>query len=198
MHFGTDDIEATHARLVKQGTPCSEIIPFQRDVYTPEGKRIMHAKSLYFPYEANPEALIQIAQHLTPGLVFQPNYMHHPNGAKQITKIVICVDEPMKYVDKYMAYTGHKSKKIGNLYVIDLGFSSIVVTTAHSIDEIIPNCKPPVVPFLAGFTVTVSDLDTTRKLLISNHISYLEYDKRLIVPSIEACGCAIIFENKRV
>ena len=196
MHFGTDDIEATRTRLVKQGTPCSEITPFQRNVDTPEGERIMHAKSLHFPYGVNPEALIQIAQHLTPELVFQPCYMHHANGAKRITEIVVCVDDPKRYVDKYVAYTGHESKKVGNLDVIDLGFSRIIVTTPQNINEIIPDCKLPVIPFLAGFTVAVCDLNSTQKFLIANHIPYLEHGGRLIVSSTEACGCTLIFENE--
>lgn len=195
MHFGTDDIETTRARLIKQGIPASEITPFQRNVDTPDGERTMYAKSLHFPYENDPEALIQIAQHLTPELVFLPNYMHHPNGAKRITEIVVCVNEPEKYVDKYVAYTGHGRKKVENHYLINLGFSKIIVAAPEFIEEIIPDSKPPVVPFLAGFTVMVSDLNATRKLLDTNHISYLEYNERVIVPASEAYGCAVIFES---
>lgn len=196
MHFGTNDIEAVRERLINQGTPCSQIAPFQRNVDTPDGERTMYAKSLHFPYGSNPEALIQIAQHLTPELVLQPRYMNHPNGAKSVTEIIVCVEEPVKYVKKYEKYTGHGSKQLKNLYIIDLGHSRVIVTAPAFIGEIIPGCIPPTLPFLAGFTVTTSDLDLVRKLLIDTGVAYLEHEGRLIVLPAEACGSAVLFEKE--
>jgi hypothetical protein len=196
MHFGTDDMEATRARLVKQGTPCSDIAPFQRNVDTPYGERTMYAKSLHFPHNSNPEALIQIAQHLTPELVLQPRYMRHANGAKSIVEIIVCTAEPENYVNKYKSYTGHSGEKKGNAEVINLGFSKIIIVTPEHIGEIIPNCALPALPFLAGFTVTVSNLDTTRQTLNANGITYAEHAGRIIAPAAEACGCNVIFEDE--
>lgn len=196
MHFGTDDIEAVRERLIKQGTPCSQIAPFQRNVDTPDGERTMYAKSLHFPYGSNPEALIQIAQHLTPELVLQPHQMNHRNGAKSITEIIVCTEDPIEYAKKYERYTGHESKQKGNLYIIDLGYSRVIVTAPAFINEIIQGCIPPALPYLAGFTVAATDLDVVRKLLRDNRVSYLEHDGRLIVPSVEACGSAVLFENE--
>lgn len=66
MHFGTDDIDALHARLTAHGVPNGGIHPYQRAVDCEDGPQPMRARAMGFPPEANPEALVQIAQHLTP------------------------------------------------------------------------------------------------------------------------------------
>ncbi len=197
MHFGTDDIEATHERLVNQGTPCSPIASFQQNVNSPDGKQqTMHAKNISFPHGSNPEALMQIAQHLTPELALPPRYMKHRNGAQSITEIIVCVEEPIKYVEKYEQYTGHKCTQKGNLSIIDLDYSRVIVVAPALIDEIIPGCVPPTLPFLAGFTASTEDLDIVRELLNTKQVSYLAHEGRIIVPMSEACGSTVIFESQ--
>ena len=47
-------------------------------------EQMMKALAFSFPPQANPEGLIQIAQHLTPELVLQPRFMKHANGATNV------------------------------------------------------------------------------------------------------------------
>jgi hypothetical protein len=87
----------------------------------------MSARTIFFPPEMMPEGLLQIAQHDTPELVFQPKYMLHPNGAVALTELVLCCDHPKTYIDKYERITGHMGKITeGNYYVIDLGSSKLL------------------------------------------------------------------------
>jgi catechol 2,3-dioxygenase-like lactoylglutathione lyase family enzyme len=197
MHFGTDNLEAVRERLVRQKTPCSEIKPFQRLVDTPNGPQMMRAQSLFFPQGSDPEALIQIAQHLTPELMFQPRYQHHRNTAQAVTGIIVCAPDPLKYAEKYRMYTGSENVQKGNAQVIDLGYSRVTVIGPEHIDEIIPGCVPPTLPYLAGFTIAVSDINMTGKVLGESQIAHKEHAGRLIVDSGDACGCAVIFEREK-
>jgi hypothetical protein len=194
MHFGTDNLEAVKARLSKQETPSSDIRPFQRPVDTPEGPRMMHAKSIYFPEDKNPEALIQIAQHLTPELIFQDRYMHHPNGAQTITEIIVCAENPLPYAEKYFKYTSCKNEQRDDFQVVDLGYSRILIVSPEKIMKLIPNFAPTTLPYLAGFTVAVQDLETPRKVLSENKVPLIENEGRLIVLPKDACGSAVLFE----
>jgi hypothetical protein len=110
MHFGTDDLAGLHDRLTAQGVTCTGIRPFERDVDTPSGPQMMKAQAFSFPPQANPEGLIQIAQHLTPELVLQPRHMHHPNGARLVTESIVCATDPEEYARKYALYTGYDSR----------------------------------------------------------------------------------------
>jgi hypothetical protein len=195
MHFASDDLEAFRERLLKQGTLCSEIGRFQRNVDTPDGERTMHARTLHFPQGSNPEGLIQIAQHLTPELVLQPRYMQHPNGAQMITEVIVCVADPAEFATKYKRYSGRTGALKGNIHIVDLGHARITIVAPEHLDEIIPGCIPPTLPFLAGFTIATADLDVARQLWTQNHIPFQEYDGRLLVQAEDAGGSTVIFEN---
>ena len=196
MHFGTDDIEAVRERLMQQGTVCSEIARLQRNVDTPDGERTMYAKSIHFPPGSNPEGLIQIAQHVTPELVLQPRYMDQPNGAKNVTEVIVCTTDPARYSAKYERYTGHRGERSGNRWVVNPGYSRVVVVAPEQLAEVIPGCEPPAIPFLAGFTVATASLDRTRELLNKNCIPFHENGERLIVRPEDARGCAVLFEKE--
>jgi len=90
MHLGPDDLAELHDRLTARGVTCTGIRPFERNVDTPSGPQMMTALAFSFPPQANPEGLVQIAQHLTPELVLQPRFMQHPNGARRVTESIVC------------------------------------------------------------------------------------------------------------
>ncbi|MEI9936643.1 MAG: VOC family protein [Pseudomonadota bacterium] len=194
MHFGTDDLDAVRERLLRQGTPCSEIKPYQREVDTPNGFCKMRARVMHFPSGADPEGLLQIAQHLTPELVLQPRFMHHGNGAIAITEAIVCATDPVAIVAKYERYTGHASRIAGKLHIVDMGHSRIVVATPDDIPEAVPGYVPSVVPSLVGFTVATSSLDTAADVLERARIPYAEHRGRLVVSGKEASGSAVVFE----
>lgn len=194
MHFGTDDLASVDARLTREGIPHADITSFQRLVETPAGGRMMQARALHFPPGSNPEALLQIAQHLTPELVLQPRYMHHSNGAKSVTACIVCTNDPEEVVERYEHYTGHKREQAEGIDVVNLGDSRVLVLTPEQLEGFIPGSVPPALPSLVGFIVAVADLQTPRSLLTRNQIPFQEVHGRCIVRSQDACGCAVLFE----
>lgn len=53
LHLGTADLEPVRSRLQGSGLHPSEIRAFQRLVDTPDGSRMMRARSLSFPRGSN-------------------------------------------------------------------------------------------------------------------------------------------------
>ncbi|HEX4476272.1 MAG TPA: hypothetical protein VH142_14400 [Polyangiaceae bacterium] len=149
---------------------------------------------MHFPHGADPEGLVQIAQHLTPELVLQPRFMQHGNGAVAITEALVCATDPAAMVAKYARYTGHTSRIAGKLHVVDMGGSRIIVATPDEIQEAIPGYVPTVAPSLVGFTVATSALSTAAGVLERARIPYAERQGRLVVRGEDACGSAVIFE----
>jgi catechol 2,3-dioxygenase-like lactoylglutathione lyase family enzyme len=198
MHFGADNLDVVAARLDREDTSHAAIARFQRLVTMVDGPRMMQARTLHFPQGDNPEALLQIAQHLTPELVLQPLYMQHRNGAKAVTECIVCTAEPGEVAAKYVRYTGgHLSEQHDGTYVIHLGYSRVLVLTAEHLEKIVPGYVPPVLPSLVGFTVAVAHLDMTRSVLMENQVSFQEEGTRLIVRPEDACGSAILFEQEK-
>jgi hypothetical protein len=155
----------------------------------------MRARTIFFPPEANPEGLLQVAQHDTPELVFQPPYMVHSNGAVGLSELILCCEDPKVYVSKYEQLTGHQGVEIeDNYFTIDLGHSKIIVIAVEHLAGIIPNYAPPAIPFMAAFTVETSDLQLTRNVLLKNDVPFTEMGRHIIVNPDHAGGCAVIFK----
>lgn len=194
MHFNARDLEAVRARLEQTGQHPSAIRPFQRMVETADGSQLMRARSLSFPAAANPEALLQIAQHDTPELVLQPRFMQHPNGARSISEAIVCVNDPDAVAAKYSAYTSGRVRRNAGITVVDLDSARIVVVEPAHLEMVLPGHTPPSVPCLAGFTVT-ADLDVASGALEQQGVRAQRHGGRILVHARDACGSAVLFEN---
>lgn len=194
MHFGTDDLEALHQRLVDDGVQNGGIRPYQRTVDTEhDGPQPMRARVVSFPAEANPEALVQIAQHLTPELIFQKRYQYHDNGATGVIEITVCGDDPESYAALYTRYTAHQYHRDGDMFTVDLGQSRVRVVSPEMLPSLIPGAKAPAVPSLIGFTVTVTDLAATRSLLTERRVPFDTVDETILVPATHGAGSVVSF-----
>jgi hypothetical protein len=194
MHFGADDIEVVRERFKAEGIASSDIAQLQRGVETLEGERTMIAKTIFFPPDANPEALIQVAQHVTPELALQPRYMDHPNGARRLTETIVCGDAPDALAAKYARYSGKSVTVKDGVHILDLGEARVLVADPAGLDRLLPGFVPPRVPFVAAITVASRDLDATARYLDDAGIPFASVDGRIAVSPDHGSGAGILFE----
>lgn len=195
MHFGTEDLAGLHDRLIAEGVSCTDIKPFERNVDTPSGPQLMKALAFSFPPQANPEGLVQIAQHLTPELVLQPRFMRHPNGARLVTESIVCAGEPEQYARKYSRYTGYGYERTNGGFQVSFGpRSRVTVVTPEQVASVVPGGAAPAVPSLVALVVLVADLDHVAELLERNSVPFQTAGRRLVVSAADACGCAVLFQ----
>lgn len=195
MHFGADNIETVGARFKKEGVPCSDIATLTRNVQTADGERMMIAKTLHFPRGSNPEALMQVAQHVTPELVLQPRYIQHRNGARMLTEMIVCSATPEELAAKYSRYSGHPAVRKDSGLLLNLGHSRVLVVTPEQLQRMVPGFVPPLLPFIAGFAVATNSLDSVRSVLQQADIGFTAADGRLVVGPQHGCGSAVLFES---
>jgi catechol 2,3-dioxygenase-like lactoylglutathione lyase family enzyme len=178
VHFASDDLSGLRERLVSQGVECGEIKPFERNVDTPDGEQLMKALALSFPHRANPEGLVQMAQHLTPELVLRLRFMKHPNGARLVTESIICAADPERYAAKYARYTGCSYKCVDGHFRVDAGGGArVTVVSPQRVSEIVPGGNAPAEPSMIGFAVAVTDVDGVGELLKKNRVPFREFDR---------------------
>lgn len=137
---------------------------------------------------------MQIAQHVTPELVLQPRYMQHRNGARRITEVIACSETPHELAAKYGRYSGKSVDRKDGWCLLDLGHTRVVVVDPAMLGRLVPGFRPPALPFVAGFTVATTHMDTTRAVLRASEIPFIENDGRLVVGPEHACGSAVLFE----
>ncbi|MBS0222732.1 MAG: VOC family protein [Proteobacteria bacterium] len=192
LHLGTSDLDTVRRRLERSGLGPSAIRPFQRPVDTETGKQMMRARSLSLPADCAPEALFQIAQHETPDLVLQPRHMRHPNGAKALRDVIMCVADVEDTAKRYAAIAGVPAERGGRIRRLKLGSSDIVITDPKGLVDLLPNPKVPILPFLAGFTLA-ADLEMTADYLDGRRISADAIGEMLVVGPAWAGGTFIRF-----
>lgn len=191
--FGADDAAVVDARLSKAGVKTSGVIPLQRDVETPDGIRTAKMACIHFKSDT-PEGLVQAAQHRTPQYILQPHLMTHPNRAIMLTDVTLCVEDLDAYEAKYERLTGRSAERRGQTRVVQLPTSQVTIVAPGDVQDLIPGIVPPVLPFMAGFTVASEDLDAVRRVLDEHGVPSQAVSDKIVVPAHAGCGCAVLFE----
>ena len=194
--FGTDDTQAVDARLVAAGVKTSGVIPLQRDVDTPDGVRTAKFERVQFAPDASPEGYIQAARHLTPEYIHQARYLEHPNGATELSEVLLVVDDADAFERKYAAYTGRAAERIGVKRVFRFPLvSAVSIVARDDASAVIPGSQTPPVPCIAGVVFKVPSIAAQAERLSQARLRFANQPQRLVVPAEEALGVAVIFER---
>ncbi len=148
--------------------------------------------------EVVPEGRLAAAENPTfEALHAQPS-SQHPNGAVDLVESLLCTPdaEIEIYVKRYQRYLGRAARRDGTAYVFDLQQSSVRLIPGSRLGELLPGETAPVLPAFVGYTVTVRDLGSTRRLLESNGLLVRDTSNGdIFVPAQAALGAAVIFRQ---
>ena len=104
--FRTRDADATHRDLVASGFKPRPVQEFNRPVHTSSDSCAKAAfRVTRLEPDAIPGAWIYFCQHLTPGLIWRPEWRAHPNGALSIRAIEIQMDQVVGVAADYARAT---------------------------------------------------------------------------------------------
>lgn len=87
--YGSDDIDATKARLQSRQLPALEPKSFSRPV-TVDGKEVeARFRTVHMDPKFFPASRLYFCEHQTPELVWHDAFMRHPNTANALTRIIV-------------------------------------------------------------------------------------------------------------
>jgi hypothetical protein len=92
--FATDDAAGLFRTLCETGAPVEPPIAFARAVALPEGDGEARFRVVRVAASATPYGRVYFCQHLTPELVWRPEWRDHPNGALSVARLVIAAADP--------------------------------------------------------------------------------------------------------
>ena len=194
--FGTPDIEAVAARLVKTNIKNSGVLPLQREVDTPEGARTMQVKRLQFAPGETPEGYIQVAQHLTPEYVHQPRFTRHSNGAYRLSDAMVVAAHMAPVAAAYAGFLGlePRAEPFGVRFEIGRSFALRIVSLDQAVN-VLPGTMFPPIPGIAGIVFRTNDLAGTERILRGREFTVNETAGQgiLTIPAEEAGGVAVQF-----
>jgi hypothetical protein len=117
-------------------------------------------------------------------------------GRTAFVPSVPCDRRPEELAARYALYAGHAAHKKGNLFVVELGRSRVIVVAPEHLGDVVPGAAPPALPFLAGFTVATESLAKARRVLTDAAVPFADHRGRLVVGAENAFGSAVLFEGE--
>ncbi len=197
--FAMKDAETVHAGLAQTGLPVGAVQQFTRGVDLPDGTQDTAAfKTVRLEPRAVFDGRVYFCEHLTPQLVWRPEWKVHPNGAQAITRVALAATDPAGMAGTFerMFGTGAVSRPGGPL-VLAAGKVAVEIWQR----EALARSLGPAMPDAAGrgdhmalFGIRVRDPAATEALLKANGIRVEKPGAgRLLVPAREAMNVAIEF-----
>lgn len=197
------DAQGNLARLRRGGLDIPGIAHLERPVDQPDGPR---AKFSRLPWPDAPEGRLQLIQHHTPELIWQPRWMDHANKADALEELFLVSGEP--------AETGARLSRLSGLPLepgADGGFvlrfpggagvagpdspameTRVTILPPEALPAVLPGVAIPDLPFMAGFVVRTSDGNAAVARLLGDKAVPLP-GGRLMVPPALAAGAALVF-----
>jgi catechol 2,3-dioxygenase-like lactoylglutathione lyase family enzyme len=182
--FGTSDAEAAAENVRASG-------------FAAEGPRIMERpieedlarfEIVDFPPNALSGSHLFAIHHATPELLWKSEVMNHPNTAERLEAAVIAVEGPTEMAGRLgRLLSVSPSQGVLSLSAGQIRFVDRAWIAAH-----VPG-RSPALPFIAGLTLGVRNLDATTDWLTTSGVSFARFEGGLRVPPSEACGAFIEF-----
>lgn len=186
LAIGISDAEAELARLRRGGLALDGIRPLERP--TPEGAR---ARFERLPYPDAPEGRIQLIRHLTPELLWQPQWLDHPNNAVALEEIFVLSGMESAARLSRLAGLPLEPRREGGLSLRFPDGTRVSLLDAEAMAALLPGVAAPVEPFMAGFAVRTGDGNAAVSKLLRGATTLP--DGALLVPPALAGGAALVF-----
>jgi hypothetical protein len=168
--FQSADARIDRRDFLAAGLNAYENVDFSRKAKLPDGNEVTVAFSLAFVTDpAMPETTFFTCQQHAPEHFWKPAYQVHANGADHAAEAIMVSPDPETHADFFCGTHGESAVSVkgdGISVATDLGTISMITPDAFSamFDRDTPG--PMNTAHFAGFKIAVSDLSTTRAVLV--------------------------------
>lgn len=104
--FKTDDADAVHAHAQGAGLPILPVQSFSRPVELDGARRDARFRTTRLDPTKIAMGRVYFCEHLTPELVWRPEWQAHPNGARAIARVVVATTDPPRTASLFRALFG--------------------------------------------------------------------------------------------
>jgi Glyoxalase-like domain len=194
--FKADDAERIYQHALAAGLPIQPVHSFSRPVQLADETRDARFRTTRLDPKRVPMGRVYFCEHLTPDLVWRPEWQTHPNGARAIARVVVATPEPQQTAALFQALFGSivANAQDGRL-VVAAGTARIELAPPPAIAAEFgeaaadPAGRPE---YLAAAEFTVTSLAETERLLRSTPGLRVR-DRRVVVPAAAAFNATVVF-----
>lgn len=169
LAFTVADAGADAERLRTNGFELQPTVHLRRTIEAEDGTEAEVAFTVIRTgYDVFPEARVQILTHHTPQHMWQSRYLPPESCISGLIEAAIVVDNPAETAAHFSKFLGRgiMSDKDDRLILLDRGRVRFV--TRRSASQLFGATRLPPNPSVAAITLTSSDIDRTRDVLLSN------------------------------
>lgn len=192
--FSCDDAADTARQLREAGIDAADPKDLKRTLESEAGEELPRFQLVHLPEGATPGVSSFVVGHLTPEIVWRPEWLRHPNGAVGIESITLAVDEPTRLLPAYARLFGEDAVAAENLRLtVETGGARLKFLATEAADDIAPLPRRGS-PCGLAMAVRVEDPGRARGILEQNRVDFtgIEEDRLRVAPG-EANGLAVEF-----
>lgn len=190
--FSAEDMRRERARLIDAGFAMQEVVELKRRDRTLAGEPHVHFSVLRPQPGVMAEGRIQWVRPHTPDVVWRPETITTENGAEGLTDTLICVDDPASVAARYGCYVGRQPVARDGAHGVPLERGGLVFVDVTTAAKMLPDFRPPSLPFMAGQALR-ADVSLTRAVLARNGIKPVAATDELIcVGPTDALGAYLL------
>jgi hypothetical protein len=165
----SEDAEADLAAFNKAGMSGGRLLEFKRMAAMPDGSEQEIGFKLAFAERSDaPDATFFACQHLVPDVLFQPDYLKHPNGVSGISGIAAVAENPADFHILLTAVTGQRELRttsFGIEALVDGQEFAILTPAGFRARYGVEPPDPRRGLLLAAFDLVVPDIDVAARHL---------------------------------
>jgi catechol 2,3-dioxygenase-like lactoylglutathione lyase family enzyme len=195
ISLAVPDSSAAARTYAAAGLPSLPPADIERPVTRPDGIHEAKFCVVYLPVDRLlPGLNVHMIRHLTPELVWLPEYQTHANGARGLSRLVVATADPERFATPYAAMFGavpHRGAA-GDLTMPATQMTFTFVPPAQLgtlFPGVVFEAEPP---FVAALEIRVAQVERARQHLVHEHVPHRTApDGALEIPPDQACGVLV-------
>ena len=194
--FKTDDADATYAHAQSAGLPILPVQAFSRPVELDGAKKDAKFRTTRLDPTKIAMGRVYFCEHLTPELVWRPDWQRHPNGARALSRVVVATPDPRRTSGLFRALFGDGAvRERDGRYVVAAGSARVELMPAQAAAAEFGDAAPDPAgraEYLAALEFAVGSLAATAQAL--NGVTGIGIESnRIIVPARAAFNATLVF-----
>lgn len=200
--FALQGADVMHDTLRARGIPVQPVQHFSRNVDLPDGTR---GEARFNAVRLEPRAAfggrIYFCEHLTPQMIWRPEWQAHPNGALALVRVALAARDPdiiAAFFDRMFGTGAVARASISDRpHVLRAGKVAVEIWLRDALAQSLGGAMPDPAgrgDHMALFSVRVRSLEETKAVLRANGVKNVKVEARhVLVSPTEAMNVALEF-----
>lgn len=193
--FKTDDAERIYQHALAAGLPIQPVQSFSRPVTIAGETRNACFRTTRLDPKEVPMGRVYFCEHLTPELVWRPEWQVHPNRACAIARVVVATPEPQRTAALFHSLFGLAAAEEDSRVIVAAGAARVELALPTAVVEEFGDAAADPAgrnEYLAAAAFKVNSLPEIARFL-RHSTDVRANDRRVVVPAAAAFNTTLVF-----